>query len=163
MNIFAQPENPKKKEFLKIKYEQIYFSVSPLISPRICIGIVNPIKQNDDRFLESIYYFHAFDTFSIFKVYGIAFRGNAFIGENKRSGMYLMANGGVDFLQYESFCFDPGGSNCDEKEDIKSGFSPNITFGLGYSFKINNDSFFRLELDFGLKWFISNIYISYVW
>ncbi len=159
----AQTEKPAEKKILKIKYAQTFLSISPLISPRICIGIVNPIKQSDDRYLESIYYFHAFDTFSVFKVYGVAFRGNAFIGENKRSGMYLMANGGVDFLQYEPFCFDPGGSNCDEKKDVKSGFFPNITFGLGYSFKINNDSFFRLELDLGLKWFLSNIYISYVW
>jgi len=161
--LFAQTKIPVKNDSIKFKFTQTFLSISPLISPRISIGIVNPIKQNDDRYLESIFYFHAFDTFSTFKCYGVAFRGNAFIKESKRSGLFLLANGGIDYLQYETFCFDPGGSNCDEKEEIKSGFFPNITFGLGYSFKINNDSFFRLELDFGLKWFLSNIYISYVW
>lgn len=160
-NIFAQTENPEKKEFLKIKYEQTYFSISPLVSPRICIGLVNPLKRDDDHYLESIFYVHAFDTFSTFKCYGIAFKGNTFLARNKRHGVYVPVTGGFDYVQYEPFCFNIGGGDCDR--DIETGIFPNITFGLGYSFIIKNDYYFRLELDFGLKWFISNIYISYVW
>lgn len=162
-NIFSQTINPVEKTVNRKKYNQTSLSISPLISPRICIGIVNPIKQNDDRYFESIFYAHALETFSVFKVYGIAYRANAFISENRRTGLYLLVNGGVDYLQYEPFCFDPGGSNCSGKEDIKSIILPNISAGLGYSFKIRNTSFFRFELDIGLKFLLSNFYISYVW
>ncbi|MDA3812900.1 MAG: hypothetical protein PF570_01475 [Candidatus Cloacimonetes bacterium] len=99
---------------------------------------------------------HAFDTFSIFKVYGIAYRGNAFISENRRSGFYFLVNGGVDYIQHDGF-FYYGDSK------VKGFVFPNATIGIGYSFEINNDSYLRLELDIGYKWLLSNIYISYVW
>ncbi len=161
--LFAQTETLVKNDSIRFKFNQKYVALSPLISPRICFGLLSANKFEDQKFNETILYVHAFDTFSVFKVYGIAIRGNSFISENKRSGMYLMANVGVDYLQYEPFCFDPGGSNCDDIEDIKSKIFPNIAVGLGYSFKIRNNSFFRLELDIGFKCLLSNIYISYVW
>jgi hypothetical protein len=160
--LFAQTEITKRKEFLKIKYDQTFLSISPVISPRICLGLVKSTKQSDNRFFESIYYIHAIDTFSIWKVYGIAYRGNAFISNNKRSGLYLFGNVGIDYLQYEPFFADPGGSSTSDSRLYRRLF-PNIALGTGYSIRLKNDSYFRLEWDIGYKWFVSNLYLSFIW
>lgn len=160
--LFAQDEQPETKRFLNIKYDQTFLSISPVLSPRICFGLVNTDKQDDGRYLESIYYLHAFETFSILKAYGFAFRGNTFIAKNKRSGLYLIGNVGIDYVQFEPFSFDPGGSNTSDN-GIKSTLFPNLAFGVGGSIKMKNDSYLRLEMDFGLKWFLSNFYLSFIW
>lgn len=157
----AQTKTPVKNNSIRTNSIQKYISISPLLSPRICLGIVNPIKLDDDRYLESVFYVHAFETFNTLKCYGITLSANAFTAKNKRNGLYFLANGGFDYVQHGPFFGDPGGGSVNS--DITSGIFPNIAFGLGYSFKIKDDSFFRLELDIGYKWFISNIYISYVW
>jgi len=154
----AQTKTLVHNDSIKFKFDQKYISVSPLLSPRICLGILKSKKMSDDRFFESIIYLHAFDTFSVFRVYGVAYRCNAFILENRRSGLYLLANGGLDYIQHAGFF---GSENSDSK--IKSVIFPNLAIGTGYSFEINNDSYLRLELDIGYKWLLTNIYISYVW
>ena len=155
----AQTENSDRKEFLKITYDQKFLSISPLIAPRICFGLLKSTKQSDDRYFESIYYIHAFDTINTYRHYGIAYRGNAFIGNDKRTGFFLLATGGIDYLRSVPFCFATDGNGCSEMYRIL----PNLTIGLGYSFNMKNDSYLRLEWDLGLKWLLSNIYLSYVW
>ncbi|MBL7148861.1 MAG: hypothetical protein ISS80_02185 [Candidatus Cloacimonetes bacterium] len=158
---FEEKFNAGNKEIASVFMNDKYIAISPLISPRICLGILKAKKLSDDRYFESIFYVHAFDTFSVFKVYGVAYRANAFISDNTRSGVYLLANGGVDYIQYDTgyFCF--AGENCNSRI-IGRGFV-NIAIGFGYSFDLKNDSYLRLEWDLGLKWLGSNIYISYVW
>ncbi|MCK5050153.1 MAG: hypothetical protein KAS53_00340 [Candidatus Cloacimonetes bacterium] len=157
----AQTNTPVSNDSIKFKFDQQFISISPLYSPRICLGILKSKKMSDDRFFESILYIHAFDTFSIFRVYGVAYRGNAFISENRRSGFYFLVNGGVDYIQYDTgyFCFSS--ENCDS--EIRGIGFINAAVGIGYSFKLKNESYIRLESDIGIKWFVSNIYISYVW
>ena len=160
ISLSAQTENPERKEFLKIKYDQTFLSISPLLSPRICFGLVKTDKQDDDRYLEAIWYVHAFETFSNYRAYGAAFRGNAFIAKNKRSGIYLLANCGLDYVKSSSICFAvDSNANCPDINRIY----PNLALGFGYSLKIKNDAYLRLEWDLGYKWFVSNLYISYIW
>ncbi|MDO9578727.1 MAG: hypothetical protein Q7J16_12660 [Candidatus Cloacimonadales bacterium] len=159
--IFAQTENPERKEFLKIKYDQNFFSISPVISPRICYGLVKSTKQSDDRYFESIYYLHAFETLGTYRVYGFAYRGNAFVSKNRRSGLYLLLNVGLDYLKFGPLFAAPGGGTSDS--GIKSILFPNLAVGLGYSLRIKNNSYLRLEWDIGLKWLGSNLYLSFIW
>ncbi|MDO9578728.1 MAG: hypothetical protein Q7J16_12665 [Candidatus Cloacimonadales bacterium] len=161
--IFAQTENLAEKKSNKFSFDQKYFALSPLVSPRICFGMVSTSKLPNKRFAETIVYVHACETFSTYKQYGIAFRMNQFLAKNKKTSLFWIMNVGLDYLQMESLCLDPGGSNCDDKNDVNAGIVPNIATGLGYSFKLGNESFLRLELDIGLKWFLSNVYISFVW
>ncbi len=157
----AEELNSEKKEFLKMKNEQLFFSISPVLSPRICFGLVKTDRQDDERYLETIWYVHAFDSFREARFYGLAFRGNAFISENTRSGFYLIANVGIDYLQYEPF-FSFGEGSASDSGTTRRLF-PNAAFGCGYSFRMKNDTYFRLEGDFGIKWFVSNLYLSFVW
>lgn len=142
------------------KMRQKYVAISPLLSPRLCFGIMNSAKYDDDRCFESIYYMHAFETFSTFKVYGIAYRVNGFVLRDTRSGMFVMANLGIDYIQNKTICF---GFSDSCKEEIVNRIFVNAAIGAGYSFELKNDSYLRVELDFGLKWFLSNFYISYIW
>lgn len=108
-------------------------------------------------------YIHACETFSDYKVYGLAMRRNQFFTRNNKSGFFWSFNAGFDFIQMESWSFNPGGPNSDDEPHISSYGAPNLSIGLGYSFKLENDSYIRLDWDIGVKWFISNIYLSYVW
>ena len=160
--LFAQTKTPDENDSIKFKFDQKYISISPLISPRICLGIISTYKLENQHLQEAIIYLHAFDTFSAYKVYGIATRNNTYFLRNTKHGFFGLWNFGFDFIQMEPLFSDPGGSNGDEEGLITSGFI-NLTVGLGYSFQMKNDSYIRLEWDFGFKWFLSNIYISYVW
>ncbi len=161
-SLFAQTKTPDENDSIKFKFDQKYVSVSPLISPRICLGLTSTCKLENQHLHETIIYFHAFDTFSTYKVYGIAARANQFFAKNKKSGFFWIMNAGFDYVQMEPLFSDPGGSNVDDDE-IDARIAPNLTIGLGYSLELRNDSYIRFEWDVGLKWFLSNIYISYVW
>ncbi len=159
----AQTKTPVSNDSIKFKFDQKFISVSPLISPRICFGLISTHKLNNQHFYEATVYIHACDDFSDYKVYGIAARRNQFFARNKKSGVFWSLNAGFDFVQMESLIFNPGGPNSDDDDIITNFGVPNFTIGLGYSFKLKNDSTIRLDWDIGFKWFLSNIYISYVW
>lgn len=161
--LFAQTETLPKKEFLKIKYEQTYISLSPFISPRICLGILNSAQRDDDRYQESIFYVHACETFLNYRLYGLSFRGNTFLSKNTRSGPIFIINVGIDYNEYEplNFTFKKSGSSGSGR--IKKRLFPNLAAGFGYSFRLKNDSYFRLECDFGLKIIGGNIHLTYIW
>ncbi len=158
----AQTKTPDENDSIKFKFNQKYISLSPLISPRICLGIISTYKIENQHLQEAIIYLHAFDTFSAYKVYGIATRNNTYFLRNTKHGFFGLWNFGFDFIQMEHLFSDPGGSNGNEEGIITSGFI-NLTVGLGYSFQMKNDSYIRLEWDVGFKWFLSNIFVSYVW
>jgi len=151
----AQTETLVKNDTIKFKFDQKYIALSPLISPRICFGILSANKFEDQRFNEAILYIHAFETFDRYRLYGIAFRVNQFFSKNKQSGFFLLGNLGFDYGESTTLFY----SDNDKNEYVFL----NLAMGLGYSFKLKNDSYIRLEWDFGVKWLLSNIYISYVW
>ncbi|MEA2097368.1 MAG: hypothetical protein U9P73_11860 [Candidatus Cloacimonadota bacterium] len=159
----AQTKTLVKNDSIKFKFDQKYISISPLISPRICLGLTSTYKLENQHLQEAIIYFHAFDTFSTYKVYGIATRNNTYFLRNTKHGFFGLWNFGFDFIQMESINFNIGGSNSNDKNEIITQGFVNLAIGLGYSFKLKNDSYIRLEWDVGFKWFLSNIYISYVW
>ena len=63
----------------------------------------------------------------------------------ERDGFYTSCNIGLDYLLF-----------------VGQFLSPYFTFGIGYSFKTGNNSFFRISGDLGLKWVIASITLSYV-
>ncbi len=161
--LLAQTKTPVTNDSIKIKFNQKYISISPLISPRICLGLASTYKLENQHLQEAIIYLHACDTFSAYKVYGIATRNNTYFLRNTKHGFFGLWNFGFDFIQMEDWTFNPGGPNSDDDEGIITTGFINLAVGLGYSFQMKNDSYIRLEWDVGFKWFLSNIYISYVW
>ncbi|MDP8201303.1 MAG: hypothetical protein P9M11_04115 [Candidatus Tenebribacter burtonii] len=159
----AQTKTIIKNDSVKFKFDQKYISISPLIAPRICLGLTSTYKLENQHLQEAIIYFHAFDTFSAYKVYGIATRNNTYFLRNTKHGFFGLWNFGYDFIQMEDWTYNPGGPNPDDDEGIITYGFINLAVGLGYSFQMKNDTYFRLEWDVGLKYFLSNIYISYVW
>lgn len=137
---------------------QKYVAISPLIAPRLCLGIMKPHLRQENRYFESIYYIHGFDTFSKEKIYGISYRLNAFVKRDTRLGLYLLSNLGVDYIQAR--LITPFGLADDE---TKSRLFINAAAGLGYSFEFKDDSYLRFELDVGWKLIFSNFYITYIW
>ena len=154
-NLSAQTKTLVKNDSIKFKFDQKYIALSPLISPRICFGLLSTNKFEDQRFNETILYVHAFETFDMYRLYGIAFRVNQFFSKNKQSGLFLLGNLGFDYGESTTLFYS---------DNDKNGYVfLNMAMGLGYSFKLKNDSYIRLEWDIGIKWLLSNIYISYVW
>ncbi len=151
----AQTQTSVSNDSIKFKFNQKYVALSPLISPRICFGLLSANKFEDQRFNETILYIHAFETFDMYRLYGIAFRVNQFFSKNKQSGLFLLGNLGCDYGESTTLFY----SDNDKNEYVFL----NLAMGLGYSFKLKNDSYIRLEWDIGVKWLLSNIYISYVW
>ena len=151
----AQTNTPVSNDSIKFKFNQKYVALSPLISPRICLGLLSANKFEDQRFNEAILYIHAFETFDMYRLYGIASRVNQFFAKNKQSGLFLLGNLGFDYGESTTLFYS---------DNDKNGYVfLNLAMGLGYSFKLKNDSYIRLEWDIGIKWLFSNIYISYVW
>ena len=151
----AQTNTPVSNDSIKFKFNQKYVALSPLISPRICYGLLSANKFEDQRINETILYVHAFETFDRYRLYGIAFRVNQFFSKNKQSGLFLLGNLGFDYGESTTLFY----SDNDKNEYVFL----NLAMGLGYSFKLKNDSYIRLEWDIGVKWLLSNIYLSYVW
>ncbi|HPR18420.1 MAG TPA: hypothetical protein PLD62_09260 [Candidatus Cloacimonadota bacterium] len=160
--LIAQTKIPESKKFLIFQYDQKTVSISPLIAPIICFGFGSTKISSNQRFTETFVQLNVCESFSIYKQYGIAFRTNQFFSRNKKSGLFWIMNAGLDYVQMRPLCLFPDGSNCDDDE-LDAGIIPNLSTGLGYSIKIGQKSYLRLECDIGMKWIISNIYLSFVW
>ncbi len=76
-----------------------------------------------------------------FKVGGLYYRYNFFLNKN-RGGLFGLLNLGIDFAVI---------GEGDEK------IVPNISFGSGYSFRVNPKLFLRIELDIGMKLYLTNL------
>jgi hypothetical protein len=139
-----------------------YIAVSPLLSPRVCLGIITAKQNAKKRWIENNYYIHGFYSDAI-RVFGAAVTYNYFWSEN-RNGFFTQLTGGFDYVYYEPFWFiSPGGSTSNSDGERTEGLCPNLSAGFGYSFQMGEDSYLRINWDIGLKWCLSNIYISYVW
>jgi hypothetical protein len=148
----AQDISLTKTDSLTQHIKQSFLSISPLISPKICIGI-NIAKQNkNNHWVEYDYYIHAFLSKGL-KTYGVAGTYNYF-WSGTRKGYFTQLIAGIDRVYFNGF---------DSNSDIVDGIALNLAAGFGYSYQVKDNSFLRIFLDVGYKWFISNLHISYVW
>ena len=151
ISLFAQTEvnlnHPKKL------VTQIHTSISPILSPRICLGIVVAQENEDQNWTELTFNLHGFNSEGL-KNYGIS--GNySYFWSGERNGYFTFLTAGFDYVDFDGFFYSPGPN--------KAFLRPNLSGGLGYSFRISEKSFFRLSMDIGFKWFLSNLYLSFIW
>lgn len=127
-------------------------AISPLISPRVCLGIITAKQNKEQHWIEYKYYIHGFYSVGL-KTYGAAVSYNYFFS-GTRKGYFTQLTIGADYVFFTGLLAN---------DDIVDGINPNLNAGFGYSFIISEDSYLRLNMDIGYKWLLSNIYISYVW
>ena len=138
-----------------------YIAVSPLPSPRVSLGIVTAKPNAKQRWIEYNYHFNGFYSEGL-QTYGFAVMYNYF-WSGSRNGIFTQLTIGFDYVYFTGLGISPGGSTPDSKSDDIEGLCPNLSSGFGYSFQMGTDSYLRLNLDIGLKWFLGNIYLSFVW
>ncbi len=90
-------------------------------------------------------------------IYGLYIKTNYFKNPEKK-GSYFYFDIGLDqyYVSHSQSWFS--GAETGEKKYIL----PNIAFGVGYSFHIGKNSFFRISGDFGIKMVLFNLNIEYV-
>ena len=140
--------NPPKK-FIT----QTHISISPILSPRICFGAVFAQKNENQNWIELNFDFHGFHSEGL-KNYGIS-AGYSYFWIGARNGYFTFLTAGFDYVDFNGFFYSP--------EPNTAVIRPNLSGGLGYSFRVSENSFFRLSMDIGFKWFLSNLYLSYIW
>ena len=149
----AQTKTPVKNDSLKLKYIQKYIALSPLISPRVCLGFITTKQNKEQHWTEYKFYVHGFYSTAL-KTYGAAVTYNYF-WSGTRKGYFTQITVGIDYVHFNGLV--------PYSDDAIDGFTPNLSAGFGYSFQVGKESYLRLSMDFGYKWFLSNIYLSYVW
>jgi len=152
-SLFAQTETLVKNDSIKFKYNQTFLSISPLLSPRVCVGINFAKQNNEQHWIESSYYIHGFYSVGL-KNYGVTATYNYFWGAT-RKGYFTQLSAGIDYVEFDGFFYST--------ESGDRGLTPNLSGGFGYSFQVGANSYLRLSMDLGYKWLLSNIYVSYVW
>ena len=135
--------------------------VSPLLSPRVGFGIITANKGENQHWIENNYQISGFYSEGL-RTLGFVYKYNYFFGRT-RKGFFTQLNIGFDYFYFTGLGISPGGSVPDSKTNNNEGLTPNLSSGFGYSFQLGEDSNLRLIMDIGYKWFLSNIYISYVW
>ncbi|MEA2104459.1 MAG: hypothetical protein U9P79_07455 [Candidatus Cloacimonadota bacterium] len=128
------------------------FALDTVILPGIQLGW-GQIKYDSTYVRENMVTLHL-NTIGFVTTMGSSWNVNRFRSLD-RAGLYNCFNLGLDYVIMIGP--EPGGGG-----DIKHYVFPNISYGLGYSFKIGTNSFFRISLDFGLKLIISNLKISFI-
>lgn len=131
------------------------FSLDTVVMPGVRFGF-GFIDHDSTSTKEEFVIIHA-NTIMLLSSIGIFGKVNSFKFP-QRIGFYTSYSIGVDYC-VTSGGLDPGGSPGGSGEQF---FSPYFTFGIGYSFKVGNTSFFRISGDLGLKWLIASITLSYV-
>lgn len=132
---------------------QTHISISPILSPRICLGAVWAQKNEDQNWIELAFDLHGFHSEGL-KNYGIS-AGYNYFWSGARNGCFTYLTAGFDYAYFTGFFYSP--------EPTKGRLMPNLSGGLGYSFRVSEKSFFRLSMDIGFKWFLSNLYFSFIW
>ncbi|MDP8201304.1 MAG: hypothetical protein P9M11_04120 [Candidatus Tenebribacter burtonii] len=155
-----------KKDWENFKFE---FYISPGVMPDVGIGFPQRNKLQKS-FQEGTLILHAdlipsvwelrHNAEDFYKIYlwGIKYRSTYFY-KLDYSGFNWFFNLGFSSI-YIDLGLDPGGSSPSNPSWL---VFPDLAVGCGYSWKLNNDHYFRISADVGLKILISNIYISYVW
>ena len=151
--LFTQTKTPVTNDSIKFKFDQKFISVSPLLSPRLCLGIITARYNKDQRWIEYNYYLHGFYSVGL-KTCGAAVTYNYF-WSGTRKGYFTQLTAGIDYVYFTGLV--------PYSDDAIDGFVPNLSAGFGYSFQLVENSYLRLSMDIGYKWFLSNIYLSYVW
>jgi len=137
------------------------FSISPLLSPRVSFGVITAKQNNKQYWIENNYQVSGFYSEGL-KTIGFVYKYNYFFS-GTRKGYFTQLIIGLDYVKFNGFGFSPGGSVPESKSDAFSGMIPNLSSGFGYSFQVGENSFLRMNLDIGIKWLGSNIYVAYVW
>jgi len=78
----------------------------------------------------------------------------------ERVGWFGFWKLGIDYGYIGDLTLGPGGES--SSGGFKPSICPNISLGMGYSFKIGNNSYFRITGDIGIKLLIANLTLSYV-
>ncbi len=151
--LYAQTKTPVSNDSIKFKFNQKYVALSPLISPRICLGFITTKQNKEQHWTEYKFYVHGFYSTAL-KTYGAAVTYNYF-WSGTRKGYFTQLTAGIDYVYFTGLV--------PYSDDAIDGFVPNLSAGFGYSFQLVENSYLRLSMDIGYKWFLSNIYISYVW
>jgi len=159
-NVFAQNEliNDKipntqpaikdtvsQKLLLKRPKTCFTFALDTVVMPGIKIGF-GWIKYDSTSTQETFLILHGNSGWPLWPIFTTGIHGqvNTFRSP-ERDGFYTSCNIGLDYLLF------PG-----------TFLSPYFTFGIGYSFKTGNNSFFRISGDLGVKWLLASITLSYV-
>ena len=148
----AQTKTRVNNDSIKFKLNQKYAALSPLISPRVCLGIITAKQNKEQNWIEYKYYLHGFYSVGL-KTYGAAVTYNYF-WSGTRKGYFTQLTAGIDYAYFTGLF---------PYSDVIDGFTPNLSAGFGYSFQVGKESYLRINMDIGDKWFLSNIYLSYVW
>ena len=151
----AIKDTVSQKPLLKRPKTCFTFALDTVVMPGIKIGF-GSIKYDSTSTKEEFVIIHA-NTIMLLSSIGIFGKVNTF-KSTQRIGFYTSYCIGIDYC-VTSGGLDPGGSPGGSGEQF---LSPYITFGIGYSFKVGNTSFFRISGDLGLKWLIASITLSYV-
>lgn len=153
-----------KEDWKKLSYE-LY--ISPLVVANAGIALTQrkKLKKSYNEasgvlYADIIPQVDAKDNSEFYKInlWGAKFKSTYFYKPDF-SGFNWFFNFGFQSI-YIYLPFDPGGPSSQDPDWI---LFPDIAVGCGYSWKLKNDDHLRISLDAGLKFFISNLYISYVW
>jgi len=157
-------------EVAKIDWDEVNFefSISPFVMADVGIGLTKSSKlkkfyHEGTLIIHADLLPHIFftrDTRDFYKInlWGIKYK-NAYFLNDDLSGFNFCFILGIDSF-YWDLPLDPGGAT---SYNPKWYAFPDLAVGCGYSWKLQNDHYYRISLDAGLKIFISNLYLSYVW
>ena len=155
-----EPTLQEKMELAKQDWKNFKFElyISPVVVADVGIGLSQRMKLKK-VYHEGTFILHAdliphvweHDVKEFYKIYfwGGKYK-SAYFSNADYSGFNWFFNVG-----FESFYFGIYNSSWI--------VFPDVAIGCGYSWKLNNNHYFRISADAGLKILISNIYISYVW
>ena len=169
-------EEPSFQEKIEIAEEEwsdnhweVY--ISPIVVGDVGIGYAkrNALKKS---YQEGTVFLHADfipsvwelrnDAKDFYKIYvwGIKCK-SAYYYRPDYSGFNWFFNVGFQSFLADLSLLDPGGSSGSLNPTWN--IFPNLALGCGYCWKLQNDHYFRISLDAGLKLIFSNLYFSYGW
>ena len=138
----------------KIK-NSFFINLSPAVLPGIAIGYgYTNFDKRINSWKEHIACFQI-NSLGLGTSLGPSLLTNYFKNSEKK-GFFYSTNAGVDYVV--TLFPNIGGNNVGRDEYI----FPNLSLGYGYSWKTGKDSSFRISLDVGFKFIISNLNFSYV-
>ncbi len=148
----------KKTEINFAKPGLFYVNISPVLLPGVALGYGWPYyNESDKNYREIIFFLHA-NSMSIISTAGMGILTNTFKNP-ERKGLFYSISTGFDYVLEVNGILSPGGPTT---TDFKKYFFPNVSLGVGYSFKMGKTSFLRIYLDVGLKYLLTNLNISYL-
>ena len=109
-----------------------YIAICPLLSPRVCLGIITAKQNTKQRWIEYNYHLSGFYSEGL-HTYGFAVMYNYFYSGN-RNGFFTQLTIGFDYVYFTGLAISPGGSTPDTKSNDTEGLCPNLSSGFGYSF-----------------------------